>query len=168
MKTWVNNIPIAYLVDTIDKKGFIGLQVHAIKKNDQLGKKVFFKNIKIKTAGIKSEPIPKGMYVVNNTPNSLTNYEKNDGWKLLFDGKTSNGWRAAHKTTFPSNGWEIKNGLITVLSSEGKESRNGGDIVTKEEFKAFDISFNFKLTPGAIFNMPYMQLKQLRRVVMHM
>ena len=44
MKTWVNGVPTAYVVDTIDAKGFIGLQVHAIKRPEQAGKKVCFKN----------------------------------------------------------------------------------------------------------------------------
>ena len=48
MKTWVNGIATAYLVDTIDSKGFIGLQVHAISAADHAGKKVCFKNIRIK------------------------------------------------------------------------------------------------------------------------
>src|SRR5205085_2821507 len=76
-------------------------------------------------------------------------------WKLLFDGKTSNGWIGAYKTTFPAKGWEIKDGVIKVLSSEGKEGGNGGDIVTTDEYSSFDLSFQFKLTPGANSGVKY-------------
>ncbi len=155
MKSWFNGVPCGYLVDTIDQKGFIALQVHSVSSPDQVGKKVWFKNIRIKTSGITPAPFPKGIYVVNFVPNSLSNYEKNDGWKLLFDGKTANGWMSFRRTAFPEKGWMIKNGTINVLKSEGKEAANGGDIVTKDQYKAFDLSFEFRLTPGANSGLKY-------------
>lgn len=155
MKTWINNIPVAYVVDTIDQKGFIALQVHGINKQEQADKKVYFKNILIKTTNLRPTPFPQGVYVVNNVPNALTNYETKSGFKLLFDGKTSNGWKGAYKPGFPEKGWNVENGTMKVLASEGAESTNGGDIVTKEEFSAFDLSFDFKLTPGANSGVKY-------------
>ncbi|MFI5156435.1 MAG: DUF1080 domain-containing protein [Chitinophagales bacterium] len=155
IRTWINEKPISFLVDTLDSKGFIGLQVHSIKKPELAGEKVFFKNIRIQTNGIKSTPFPPGIFVVNTIPNQLVPYEVKSGWKLLFDGKTSNGWVGAYKKTFPANGWMIQDGLLSVLSSEGKESANGGDIVTLEEFSAFDLSFEFLLTPGANSGVKY-------------
>lgn len=155
MKTWINGTPAAYLVDTIDRQGFIALQVHAVSSPDQVGKKVWFKNIRIKTTDIRPTPFPSGIFVVNHTPNSLTPYEKNDGWRLLFDGKTSGGWMSFRKTAFPEKGWEIKEGTLSVVASEGKEAANGGDIVTREQFKAFDLSFSFRLTPGANSGVKY-------------
>lgn len=155
IKTWINSIPVSYLVDTADQKGFIALQVHGISKPEFAGEKVYFKNLRIKTTGLKPTPFPKGIFVVNNIPNDLTTYEKNSGWKLLFNGKNAAGWKGAYKPEFPEKGWEIKDGIINVLSSEGKEAANGGDIVTKEEFAAFDLSFDFKLTPGANSGVKY-------------
>jgi hypothetical protein len=155
MKTWVNGTAVASLSDATDAKGFIGLQVHAISKPGLAGEKVYFKNIRIQTTGLHSTTFPKGIYVVNTIPNTLTQDEKNSGWRLLFDGKTSSGWIGAYKETFPGKGWEIKDGTISVLSSEGKEGANGGDIVTSEEFKAFDLSFDFFLTPGANSGVKY-------------
>ncbi|MDQ2718872.1 MAG: DUF1080 domain-containing protein [Bacteroidota bacterium] len=155
IKTWINDIPVAYLVDTIDKKGFIGLQVHAVTKSEYAGEKVYFKNIKIKTNDLKKTQFPKGIFVVNNISNNLTSYEKNNGWKLLFNGKDASGWKGAYEPGFPEKGWQVKNGVITVLSSEGKEGANGGDIVTKDEFSAFDLSFDFKMTPGANSGVKY-------------
>lgn len=155
MKTWINNIPTAYVVDTIDQKGFIGLQVHGISNQEQAGKKVYFKNIKIKTSGLKADPFPPGIYVVNNTSNQLSGYEKQTGWKLLFDGKSADGWKSATGKVFPAKGWEIKDGLISVLPSEGKEAANGGDIVTQKMYSAFDLSFNFRMTSGANSGVKY-------------
>lgn len=155
MKTWVNNIPTAYVVDTVDRKGFIGLQVHGITTKEQEGKRVYFKNIKIKTTDLKPTAFPSGIYIVNYVPNHLNSYEKQQGWKLLFDGKSSAGWKSAKGTAFPSTGWKIENGTISVLSSAGKEAANGGDIVTDKEYNAFDLSFEFKLTPGANSGVKY-------------
>ncbi len=155
MKTWVNGIACAYVVDTLDAKGFIGLQVHGIANESHAGKKVIFKNIKIKTAGLQPTTFPANVYVVNYMPNSLTVYEKKDGWNLLFDGKTNKGWHSAKAAGFPKGGWQINNGMITVLSSEGKESTNGGDIITDDQYAAFDLSFEFKLTPSANSGVKY-------------
>lgn len=155
MKTWINNIPVAYVVDTIDHQGFIGLQVHGISTQEQADKKVYFKNIRIKTTDLKPTPFPADIYVVNYVPNTLTQDEKQHGWKLLFDGKSPAGWRSAKNAAFPAKGWEIENGTITVLSSEGKEAANGGDIVTKDLYSVFDLSFEFKLSPGANSGVKY-------------
>ncbi|WP_316805491.1 DUF1080 domain-containing protein [Pedobacter nototheniae] len=155
-KTWVNGIPVAYVIDTLDKTGFIGLQVHGIGSSLQNeGKKVYFKNINIQTENIKSKAFTKGVYVVNLTPNVLSDYEKSNGYKLLFDGKTDSGWIGAYKTTFPAKGWRIADGIISVEPSTGAESTNGGDIVTKDQYSAFDLSFEFKLTPGANSGVKY-------------
>jgi hypothetical protein len=156
IKTWLNNIPVAYVVDTMDANGFIGLQVHSIGGNAKLaGEKIYFKNIHIKTAGLQPTPFPPGIYVLNNITNALNSYEKESGWKLLFDGKTSAGWKGAYKPGFPEQGWLVKDGVLTVLASEGKEGGNGGDIVTLEQYSAFDLSFDFKLTPGANSGVKY-------------
>lgn len=156
IKTWINDVPAAYVVDTVDHSGLIALQVHSIGSNTALaGEKIYWKNIRIKTSGIKPTAFPTNIYVLNNIPNTLTDYEKKTGWKLLFDGVSSNGWKGAYKPGFPEKGWEVKGGIIRVLSSEGKESTNGGDIVTIDQYSAFDLSFDFKLTPGANSGLKY-------------
>ena len=65
--------------------------------------------------------------------NQLTDQEKADGWVLLFDGKTTKGWRGAHKDAFPNHGWMVKDGELIVQKSDGSESTNGGEIVTEGE-----------------------------------
>ena len=89
--------------------------------------------------------------------NTLTPAEKHDGWRLLFDGKTSAGWVSAHTDTFPSKpgGWIVKDGMITIQGSGGEEAKNVGDIVTKEQFGAFDLRFEFQLSPGANSGVKY-------------
>lgn len=156
MKTWINDIPAAYLVDTVDRRGFFALQVHSIGSNaSRAGHKVYWKNIRIKTSGIKPAPFPGNIYVADYIPNHLSEFEKRNGWKLLFDGKSGKGWVGAYKDHFPEKGWEIKNGILKVLSSEGKEATNGGDIVSTGKYIAFDLSFEFNITPGANSGVKY-------------
>lgn len=154
-KTWLNGKAVAYVIDTIDNEGFIGLQVHSVEDASHAGKKVYFKNIDLKTSELQPTAFDNNLYVVNLQNNNLTEYEKSNGWKLLFDGSTSNGWRSARSDKFPAAGWVIENGNLTVLPSQGKESANGGDIVTTDQYSAFDLSFSFKLTEGANSGLKY-------------
>ncbi len=155
-KTWLDGVATAYLIDTLTaNQGLLALQVHAINNERQKGLRLCWKNIRINTSNVNPTAFPKGVYVTNLIPNSLSGYEIQDGWKLLFDGRSNDGWVGAYKKTFPEKGWEIKDGIIKVLPSSGKESTNGGDIITKEQFSAFDLSFEFKLTPGANSGVKY-------------
>lgn len=154
-KTWVNGIPVAHVVDTLDAEGFIGLQVHSIGDAALAGKKVYFKNIRIQTESLQPKEFPAGIYTVNLSHNQLTAYEQQNGYALLFDGKSNAGWIGARTGAFPEKGWEIKDGTITVLPSDGGESTNGGDIVTTEQYAAFDLSFEFRLTEGANSGVKY-------------
>jgi hypothetical protein len=95
------------------------------------------------------------MAVSSSILNVLSEEEKAAGWTLLFDGKTTNGWRAAHKDSFPPGGWTIADGALTVLASDGRESQHGGDIVTVAEYSNFDLKLEFKLTEGANSGIKY-------------
>jgi len=154
MRTWINGIPCANLSDDMTPKGFIALQVHSIGKDEKPGKHVWFKNVRIKTENLQPSP-DDNIFVVNLVPNSLTEQEKKNGLTLLWDGKTSAGWRGAYKEIFPEHGWEIKDGILQVVKSTGGESTNGGDIVTLNEYGAFDLQFEFKLTEGANSGVKY-------------
>lgn len=74
-------------------------------------------------------------------PNTLTKKEKNQGWILLFDGKTSNGWLNSNGQPFPEKGWEIKDGILKLY-----ENAKAGDIVTVDEYSDFDFSVDFRMS----------------------
>lgn len=154
MRTWVNGIATANLVDDVTPSGFIALQVHAVGKPEESGKKIRWRNIRIQTKNVKASA-SDSIFVVNTIPNQLSDQEKQNGLALLWDGKTTTGWRGAYKTEFPKQGWDISNGVMRVAKSTGGESQNGGDIVTEKQFAAFDLQFEFKLTEGANSGVKY-------------
>lgn len=154
LRIWVNGIATAHVVDDLTPKGFIALQVHAVGKPEDAGKSIRWKDIKIQTQDIKPTP-PDAIFVVNNLVNVLSEQEKKNGLTLLWDGKTTTGWRGAYKDKFPEKGWEIKDGTLSVVKSAGAESENGGDIVSLEKYGAFDLQFEFKLTEGANSGLKY-------------
>lgn len=154
IRTWINGIPTAHLIDDMTREGFIALQVHSIGKDKAPGTQVRWRNIRIKTTDLKPSAYDN-IFVVNLLKNDVSAQERANGFKLLFDGKTTDGWRGAYKKEFPKNGWEIKDGVLSVQKSAGAESANGGDIVTQKEFKAFELKFDFKLSEGANSGIKY-------------
>lgn len=155
IRTWINGVAAAHLIDDMTATGFIGLQVHGIGKNkDKDGTQVAWKNVKIITENPRKYAT-KSTAPAISTYNKLVGHDAKFGWKLLWDGETTNGWRGAKLKEFPKGGWEIKDGELSVLASGGHESENGGDIVTIEKYENFELKLDFKLTEGANSGIKY-------------
>ncbi len=154
LRTWVNGMPTGHVVDNLTPKGFIALQVHSVSKPEEVGKQIRWRKIRIQTENLKPSPLDS-IFVVNLVPNSVSAQERKQGVRLLWDGKTTQGWRGAGKESFPDKGWNIADGVISVVKSAGAEAQNGGDIVTDQEFSAFDLQFDFKLSEGANSGVKY-------------
>ncbi|MEA5139601.1 3-keto-disaccharide hydrolase [Arcicella rigui] len=152
IRTWVNDVPVANLVDDMTAKGFIALQVHAIYANMTEGMEIRWRNIRIQTENLKPRPTDNTP-VINLTLNTLSEQEKAQGVKLLFNGKDFTGWRGVHQTTMPTIHWKVVDGTINVSPSDGSET--GNDIVTTEQYGAFELTFEFKLTDGANSGVKY-------------
>ena len=88
-------------------------------------------------------------------PNTLTPQEKAGGWHLLFDGATTAGWRSTRSPGFPATGWEVKDGLLSVTEHGGEEGGNAGDIITARRYTNFELSVDFRITPGANSGIKY-------------
>ncbi len=154
IRTWVNGVPCAHLIDNMTPIGFISLQVHEIGNPKDAGQEVRWKNIKIQTKNLKPAP-PSNLFVVNLIPNTISADEKRNGVRLLWDGESTKGWRGAYKNYFPENVWYIKEGVLHVKGTNGAEASNGGDIVTVDEFHAFDLQFEFQLSDTANSGVKY-------------
>ena len=156
IRTWINGVQCANLTDEMTAKGFIGLQVHSVK-DELVGRKIKWRNIRILTNNLAkyrsdNDPeVPEISYLVNR----LSDYEYKSGWRMLWDGKTSHGWRSARGVQFPESGWTMENGILTVLETDGGESTGPGDIITIEQFSDFELELEFKLTPGANSGIKY-------------
>ena len=94
--------------------------------------------------------------VTNGAPaNCLTAPEKAAGWRLLWDGRTTGGWRSVKDESFPVKKWEIAEDLLTVRAANDPLSVGGGSIITRERFASFELVADFKLTPGANSGIKY-------------
>ncbi|RME71133.1 MAG: DUF1080 domain-containing protein [Verrucomicrobia bacterium] len=153
LRTWVNGIPVAHVIDDMTPRGLIALQVHAVGDGGE-GRRIHWRNIRIQTEDLTPAPLDD-IFIRDLIPNHLAAAEKAQGWELLWDGRTTDGWRGAHKDAFPEFGWKIENGELIVVESGGGEAKNGGDIVTLDEFSAFEFQLEFKLTPGANSGIKY-------------
>lgn len=154
LKTWVNGTQASHLIDEKTANGFICLQVHSIKEHMKSDTEIIWKNIKIVTDSV-SKYSTKSTLKPIITKNKLTIDEEKKGWKLLWDGETTNGWRGAKLKEFPENGWNIENGELIVLASGGGESTAGGDIVTEALYSDFELTVDFKVTPGGNSGIKY-------------
>lgn len=87
--------------------------------------------------------------------NQLSAAERRTGWQLLFDGKTTNGWRGAYQNQFPATGWKVANGELRGELTNGAESGDSGDIVTLLKYRNFDLVFDWKLGSGGNSGVKY-------------
>jgi hypothetical protein len=72
--------------------------------------------------------------------NTLSEQERAEGWRLLFDGRTTDGWRGFRRDAMP-DGWQVVDGALTRVAA-------GGDIVTTEQFESFELALDWKVSPG--------------------
>jgi hypothetical protein len=152
IRTWINGIPVAHLIDDMTAKGFIALQVHAIYGDMKEGMKIRWKNIRIQTANLKPSLLDNTP-VINLLKNSLAEQEKKQGYKLLFNGNDFSGWRVVHGIAMPGKRWSVQNGEINIAASDGSET--GNDIVSTEQYGAFELVFDFKFTDSANSGVKY-------------
>lgn len=152
IRTWVNGVPVAHLIDQKTAEGFIALQVHSINGEMEEGTRVRWKDIKIQTEHL--EPLPyDDIPVWNLMDNQISEQENQLGFQLLFNGTDLSGWRNVYSDETPSDRWSVIDGALVVSASDGSET--GNDIVTVENFDAFELVFDFKLTEGANSGIKY-------------
>src|SRR4029453_502747 len=126
IRTFVNRVAAANLIDDMTPRGFLGLQVHSVDDGPKLaGLEARFRNIRILTQDVTAAatPLDPAAEEYNYIANRLTEVQVAQGWRLLWDGTSTNGWRGANLPGFPDHGWTIRDG---VLSVEGAAGGGGG------------------------------------------
>jgi hypothetical protein len=83
---------------------------------------------------------PQAPVTAKFVDNTLTSEEKSGGWKLLFDGTTTNGWRGFKQKTPPA-GWQVIDGTLTRVGE-------GGDLMTAAQYASFELRLEWKVPPG--------------------
>jgi hypothetical protein len=149
LRTWVNGVAVAHVVDALTPSGFIALQVHGIgNRSEDAGRTISWRNLRIQTVDLQPSQ-PDTIFIRNLVPNTLTDAERIQGWRLLWDGQTARGWRGVKAPAFPTGGWGMENGELAVQGTKG------GDIVTEEEFSAFEFQLEFQVSEGGNSGIKY-------------
>lgn len=156
-RIWVNGVPTAVLEDAETLKGFIGLQLHANQPQDPEGsRQIRWRNIRVKTDNLTPSPFDD-IFVVNLIPNNISAQEEANGYRLLWDGVSTKGWKAVGGSSFADMGWEIRDGELLVPASGGDRSRAGFGMMTEQQYDAFELQFEFKpAAEGAICGIDYL------------
>lgn len=82
----------------------------------------------------------------NEQSNTLTQKEKNNGWVLLFDGKSTKGWHTYNKNSVTKN-WAVVDGTL-VMDPKLKDNDNFGDIVANNEYENYKFTADWKISEG--------------------
>jgi len=80
--------------------------------------------------------------------NTLTEKDKKEGYVLMFDGKTAEGWRGYNLPAFPEKGWVVEEGTLHVIGSSKGEAGGGGDLLYDKKFRNFELSLEWKVSEG--------------------
>jgi hypothetical protein len=151
LRTWINGVPATDVVDDVDTRGFIAFQVHAIPDADAAQHpEVRFKSVRMITDNPARYALPATTIPQQGwQSNQLSEGERRAGWKLLWDGRTTAGWRSFAAPAFPK-GWSVADGMLSV------QGTGGGDIVTAQPYRDFELSVDFRLTQGANSGIKYL------------
>jgi len=99
--------------------------------------------------------------------NRLTPEEQAAGWRLLFDGQTTTGWRGFAKAPGTVNGWIVDNGRLRHPSSSGQDSKGTGDIITIATFNDFDVRFEWVISSGGNSGVKYLVVENRDGPIAH-
>jgi hypothetical protein len=100
-------------------------------------------------------------------PNQLTPAEKKAGWRLLFDGRTTAGWRGFKKADFPAERWVVKDGALAHVRSVAGEDHGGADIVTADTFSEFDLRFDWRISAAGNGGLKYFVTEEREGPIAH-
>lgn len=124
--------------------------------------KLILSLIIIVAVGIAATPaIHSNHHIVSmkaGEPNTLTEAEKKAGWKLLFDGKTINGWRAYQNKKTDS--WMAMDGVIHCKGSKEDKSDLRADLITDKQYENFELSIEWKISPQGNSGIIYLATEQ--------
>lgn len=128
IRTYLNGVARASIDDHMTLKGLIGLQVHSIEDPSMNGATVRWRNLRIRE-------------ISKQEPNAISEEERALGWKLLWNGKTLEGWKQTD-----GGSWAIRDGELHLKRL--KSAKNKADLMTNEAFSDFELQADIRLDEG--------------------
>lgn len=118
----------------------------------------------IVTAAITALGAPLG---AADAPNTLTAAEKAAGWRLLFDGASTAGWRGYNKPDTSGLRWMVKDGAVCLPAADGADTRGHRDIITADTFGDFDLTWQWQVQPGSNSGVKYFVVESGNAAIGH-
>jgi len=126
-------------------------------------------NVKAAVAGIIALTCVVGLTArdKNGAANTLTDAEKKAGWILLFDGKTLDQWRGYKRDDAADSRWRAVDGALAVVKDNGRDTHGERDIITKDTFEQFELSWDWKVEQGGNSGLKYFILEDRDSAIGH-
>jgi hypothetical protein len=90
-----------------------------------------------------------------------------DGWTSLFDGATLAGWRGYKQRDAARTRWRVQDGMLTVPANDGKDTRGAMDLITTETFDQFELTLEWRVSPGGNSGVKYFVLEDMDSAIGH-
>jgi hypothetical protein len=103
----------------------------------------------------------------NGEANRLTPEEQKAGWTLLFDGRSVDGWRGYKRPDAAGSRWKIEDGFLTLPADDGRDTRGERDIISKDTFEQFELSFEWRVAKGGNSGVKYFVLEDRDSAIGH-
>lgn len=98
--------------------------------------------------------------VIAQAPNTLTDDEQTAGWRLLFDGKSTDGWRGYNKPDVSGLRWIVKDGCLGLPPADGADTRGNRDIISADTYDEFDLRWEWQVQPGSNSGVKYFVVEE--------
>lgn len=118
-------------------------------------------------AGICLGPTLAGQTPAAPAHNQLTAQEQREGWKLLFDGKSLDGWRGYKKPDATGTRWKVENGFLTLPPDDGKDTQGARDIISTGTYEQFELTWEWKIAQAGNSGVKYFVLEDLSSAIGH-
>jgi 3-keto-disaccharide hydrolase len=103
----------------------------------------------------------------DSTLNHLTAAERKAGWTLLFDGKSLDNWRGYKKADASGTRWVVQDGLLCLPPAEGSDTHGARDIVSKEQFDQFELTWDWRISQGGNSGLKYFVVEDQDAAIGH-
>jgi hypothetical protein len=98
---------------------------------------------------------------------TLTDAEKTAGWTLLFDGRSLDRWRAYKRPDAGGTRWRVEDGMLTVPSSDGKDTRGARDLISDAKYDRFELALEWRIAEGGNSGIKYFVLEDMDSAIGH-